>query len=417
MMSIKDAILIPTLVLTLFSSLNAQQEDFLSFGYLPAYRFHLIDSINLDQLTHLIVAFGNPNRMGKFDFEGQNIGPIIRKAKKHQIKVLLSFGGRTTAESAAAWDYWLKPWNRSQLINEMRLLVQRHQVDGIDIDLEGSDVPPHYSDFILDTKRMLNARQGILTVALPAKKRYPVLNDSALKAIDYLLLMAYDLRGPFRPDDPGQHSPLFFAERSIAFWKSEGVPSQKIVLGLPLYGWEFASSGRVYSVSYGFLVARDSSLAQKDRVDNIFYNGLPTIEAKTKLAMEKAGGVMFWELGQDAFNEMAILNKVYQTIHQPSLEISEEEIITTTIIEEPPLVASTDIVYAEEEVDYNPPPTQKTFLINALGKMMFVHQGLEGEVVVKKIPEYPTGLYVLHTLLESKLIQLPINKVPAPLSK
>lgn len=33
---------------------------------------------------------------------------------------------------------------------------------------------------------------------------------------------------------------------------------------------------------------------------NVYYNGVPTIEAKTKYARENLGGVMIWEVTQDS---------------------------------------------------------------------------------------------------------------------
>jgi len=45
------------------------------------------------------------------------------------------------------------------------------------------------------------------------------------------------------------------------------------------------------------------------------YNGIPTVQAKTHLAMEDASGVMFWALDHDAQGELSLVNAIYQAAH------------------------------------------------------------------------------------------------------
>jgi hypothetical protein len=46
----------------------------------------------------------------------------------------------------------------------------------------------------------------------------------------------------------------------------------------------------------------------------VFYNGIPTMQRKAELARERAGGVMIWELGQDAAGDASLLT-VLQTAY------------------------------------------------------------------------------------------------------
>jgi GH18 family chitinase len=46
------------------------------------------------------------------------------------------------------------------------------------------------------------------------------------------------------------------------------------------------------------------------------YNGIPTIQQKTRLAMERAGGVMIWALDHDSHNETSLLNAIFQTVQE-----------------------------------------------------------------------------------------------------
>jgi len=68
-------------------------------------------------------------------------------------------------------------------------------------------------------------------------------------------------------------------------------------------------------------VQADPSAAQLDSVDyfgaTLHYNGIPTIQTKTQLAMEKAGGIMFWALDHDAQGDLSLVNAIHQTVHKP----------------------------------------------------------------------------------------------------
>ena len=63
----------------------------------------------------------------------------------------------------------------------------------------------------------------------------------------------------------------------------------------------------------------DPSAAQKDVFDfygtTYHYNGIPTVRAKTQIALEQAGGIMFWTLDYDAQGEYSLVNVIYQTVN------------------------------------------------------------------------------------------------------
>ena len=48
-----------------------------------------------------------------------------------------------------------------------------------------------------------------------------------------------------------------------------------------------------------------------DEVDGIYFNGIKTIERKTQFAIKKGlGGVMIWEIGQDASGDSSLLKAI-----------------------------------------------------------------------------------------------------------
>ena len=42
----------------------------------------------------------------------------------------------------------------------------------------------------------------------------------------------------------------------------------------------------------------------------LYYNGIPTIQKKVKLAKKEAGGVMFWHIGGDAAGDKSLVTAI-----------------------------------------------------------------------------------------------------------
>ena len=392
-----------TLLLLVFSGIRllAQTDEFKIFGYLPHYRFDEIQRIDLDKLTHLCIGFAHPDRTGAIDFGGEDIFPVMVEAKDRGLNTLMTLaGGAITPEQEANWDYWLKPWNRHKLIEEIMQVVERYEFDGVDVDLEWDHVDRHYNGFVTGLKSKLAERGKILTAALPGKKRYAVLTDDAIQAFDYIQLMAYDVTGPFAPQRPGPHSPLHFAKRSIEFWVEQGVAREKLILGIPLYGWEFTERSGVFSVSYGFMVARDTAYAQRDQVDGIYYNGIPTVTAKTELAREKAGGIMFWELGQDAFNDYSLLAAAHQIVHKPeSIDMQDLDRPQVIMVSSGTATGNNIEDLIEEVVDQQPLHGVRLFISESQKRLFLIREREGQRDVVFRLPDYPSGFYVLTNIL------------------
>ena len=304
-------------ILLFFSTLLLARQTRI-VGYLPYQKFPLLDQIPLEKLTHLCIAFANPDEQGYLSAGRSSLLPVVRRAHQDSVKVLISLaGGAMKPEWEEAWKRHLAPWNRSAFISKILLFVESNELDGVDIDLEWKQVTHHYSSFVLELREALNAQGKLLTAALPGTTRYKNLSDEALQAFDFINLMAYDLTGPWTAGRPGPHSPYAMAISSITYWKNQGMPADKLVLGIPLYGWDFSKPGNVASVPYGTLVASNPAYAHVDQVGKIYYNGIVTAIAKTELAKNQEGGIMLWELGKDAYNEHSILSSVHEAVYGP----------------------------------------------------------------------------------------------------
>lgn len=313
--------------LVLTYTLGAQ--SFRVIGYLPHYRLEYLDKINFKSITHLNIAFANPDINGYLLTCGNDIRPAVLKAHDNHVKAMISLaGGFLKPEWKAAWKRNMNTDNRSAFISKIVDYVKQNDLDGIDLDLEWKYVDENYNAFVIQLSDSLKCYEKLLSAAMPGKFRYVNMNDEALHCFDFINLMAYDATGPWCPRKPGQHSSLAFAESCINFWiEKQGVDPQKISLGLPFYGYNFNNPSKVYGFYYNSMITRSSENMYKDQVGHMYYNGIPTIKAKTQMARDKVGGVMLWELSQDALD----------TLPSCSLLAAVQDVLTT-----PPSLALAD---------------------------------------------------------------------------
>lgn len=294
-------------------------QKFRVIGYLPQYRMDFVDKVRFEYLTHLNIAFANPDAQGMLTTAKNDIRPAIKKAHELNVKVMISLGGgHLYPEWKTAWQKYMQESNRSYFISNIIQYLKENELDGVDVDLEWKDVDKNYSPFILELKQALSSEGKLLTAALPGKHRYANISDEALQAFDFINLMAYDACGPWNPKRPGQHSSTEFAKNCIDYWVTkQGIDPSRLSLGLPCYGYNFTDPSNVYGFYYRSMVEKDVEHIYKDQVGGMYYNGIPTIKSKTQIACDKIGGVMMWELSQDAIDtlqEYSLLKAVYETV-------------------------------------------------------------------------------------------------------
>ena len=283
-------------------------------GYLPSYRFDSNEKIDYCKLTHLNLAFANPNSNGKLlinDFSGV----VVRaRNENNNIKIYISIGGGyLTDEQALTWSNSIDiKDNRPIIINEIVNFVVDNSLDGVDVDLEWQYVTSGYSNFVIELKSALSAKGKGMTAALPGTTKFDNITQEALQTFDFINIMAYDFTGPWNPTASGQHSSYNNAVESINFWKNTGISQIKLTLGVPFYGYDFSNSSNVTSFTFGQMVSTNNSYSEIDNVDMKFYNGRPTIKSKVKLASEQVSGIMIWELGQDSFSDYSLLKTIHK---------------------------------------------------------------------------------------------------------
>ncbi|WP_427874235.1 glycosyl hydrolase family 18 protein [Flavobacterium sp. MMS24-S5] len=97
-------------------------------------------TIQYSKLTHINIAFENPDANGYLSFNsGSNA--IINAAHAQNIKVFVSLGGGSVSEGGAIRDNYfnlITPANRTAFIQKIYDYVVAHNFDGVDVDLEVS---------------------------------------------------------------------------------------------------------------------------------------------------------------------------------------------------------------------------------------------------------------------------------------
>lgn len=311
------------LVLSPFAAASAKP---VTVGYLAIYRgLDLsIDRTHLPSFTHFNLSFANPDKDGAFVRDGnaacmigafgarvsvESLRASVTRLQAGGAKVLVAVGGGVLPDCSGDWKALLAPDKRDATVAALVALADQLGLDGIDIDLEGElltaiDRAGNYVPFIQALSKALKARGKLLTCATGSYEggMIPV---GSIPYFDLVNVMSYDAIGPNWGPSGAEHSPLAMAQRDLDLWLARGVAPERLVLGVPFYGYGFG--GDKPNWSYRDLVAAHPGAAKGDVVGRacagcryITHNGPATIEAKAGLALAKAGGVMVWELSQDS---------------------------------------------------------------------------------------------------------------------
>lgn len=269
----------------------------------------------IKKLTHINYAFALPRADGSLDFPANEwkLRQIVQTAHANNSRVLIAVGGwglEKEFETIAA-----SPELRAKFVTRLMQYVDENNLDGVDVDWEyptGSAQSEHFLALMRELRAASAARNKLLTAAVAAYGyNGQGIPDETFALVDFLNVMAYD-------DGGAHHSTYAFAERSLDYWHTRGLSPDKIALGVPFYA-------RPSAVSFRKLVEQDASAAQTDFSKYhgalAAYNGLPTIRAKTQLAMQRASGIMIWSINDDADGEHSLLNAIAATAQGKIFEL------------------------------------------------------------------------------------------------
>ncbi|MCT4509655.1 MAG: glycosyl hydrolase family 18 protein [Tepidibacter sp.] len=282
-------------------------------------------NIQYDKLTHIIYAFLIPKEDGSLVpiKKPDELKKLVKKGHENNVKVLIAVGGwfdeaytplDNRFEKIAASDEL-----RESLVNNIVKFVDEYNLDGVEIDWEYPDLGQsslNYEKLVLELSSKLKEKNKYLTAALNgawSKEEGPAVSKSVttkcLESFDWISIMAYDMNNK-------QHSPFWFADTSIEYWLNRDVPKEKIVIGIPFYAHPTNPTWKVYRD----IVKQDKENAYKDAatIDSIkyYYNGINTVKEKTRLALNKASGVMLFDVNEDTLDDLSLVKSIDDVINE-----------------------------------------------------------------------------------------------------
>lgn len=286
-----------------------------------AYCYHTnaiatFDTAKLAYITHLHFAFLNPQEGGTLQTltNFPNFEALKNLAKEKGVKTAISLSGNEVLYRTIAAN----EKTRKLFVKNIVDFAVRYGLDGIDLDWEypranfGSDVT--FTLFAQELSAELHSWHKYLSMAVTAGLFAGPVKDGitpeAIAAVDFVNLMAYDGIGT-DVTNPNHHSSQAMAERVLNTWLTDkGLPKEKAVVGLPMYGKNTANTARTY-----ITLLADGANPNEDQftvgTSTYYYNGINTIKAKTQFAKQHGNGVMFWEFAQDARGANSLIKAAY----------------------------------------------------------------------------------------------------------
>lgn len=279
-------------------------------GYLPDYRAAEFDFDSARALTDLILFSAEPTATGDLAMSRlQNIPWAKLRAFKtrERVRLILCVGGweRSTHFPVVAKS----PELRKQFAHAAVRTCLAERLDGIDLDWEHpKDLAEQegYGKLLAELRAAFTPHGLTLSVTMASWQK---LTPEAFAAVDWVQIMSYD--------HPGRHSTFEAAQADVQTLLKAGAPAEKIVLGLPFYGRNIKVPDT--ALTYRELVTKYHPKGDADEVDGVSFNGPVTIRRKTEYALKtRLGGVMIWELGQDASGESSLLKVVRSAVDRPT---------------------------------------------------------------------------------------------------
>ncbi|MDB4834995.1 glycosyl hydrolase family 18 protein [Cyclobacteriaceae bacterium] len=302
-------------------------------GYLPSYRDP--STVQYDKLTDVVFSFINPTTTGNlitnnsvaepelWGFDMNRFLTAKNGANTAGINLWVALGGADGSERRSA-RLKLVTGNtnyRITLINDLIDFANTHNLYGVSIDWEfpkDATAKNSHETFLRELKTAIasSSRPNLkVSIAVGGETLGTVnhtqyINANAIQYADEVHVMAYDF--PSNNYDNNNHSTLADAQTSFNGWSSFGVPKEKMILCMPFYG---RTADRSAVIEYSSIPGNTTTY-NSDVYNGYYYNGKPTLEAKTDFVMTEGGmGVAIWDLGQDKSGQYSLLDVVYEKMN------------------------------------------------------------------------------------------------------
>ena len=307
----------------------------LFIGYYPDWGKWHKPAYTVDKVTHVLWSFITPDTDGSLRGDAAEdpsaLDEMVALGHAAGTKVIVSLGGGGQSENfvPVASDDAL----RGRFIANLVQFVADHNLDGLDMDWEWEYNPVPDADTIAYNKLLSELRAALpegktLSAALPCSPYYGkwFTPEVLVANLDWFGFMTYDITGDW--DDKAMFdSPLYphegyttwSWEETRDYWEKRGVPTEKMVFGIPSFGFEFKGAtgpgtdftkGSAKQVPYKDIVANTEWEYFFDSVSvspyGVSSTGYVTFEDPHSSAVKSRwvkdngyAGIMVWEVSHD----------------------------------------------------------------------------------------------------------------------
>jgi GH18 family chitinase len=308
-------------------------------GFYPSFREKRlpIDDIPFDYLTRIIYAFAEPKENGHLNTASLiHSDQLIRAAHRNNVEVYFSIGG-----GSGKSDYFASvatnKTKRRRFIRDIVEYSKKYCFDGVDIDweqwtLDKNNKPSRIEQkglvvLLHDLNKALDSIGKGLSMDVYASvwagQNYL---DEAVEFVDYVHIMAYDFSGKWsKPKPHSSVAQAFGWDKSeppsgVHYWLNQRKWSkEKLILGIPFYGRDF-NTENVRGKPYREILAEYPNADEVDEINKIYYNSPKTVRRKVQLTKQKKlGGVMIWEITQDAKGNDSLLKHIFKEMFESSM--------------------------------------------------------------------------------------------------
>jgi chitinase len=293
------------------AALLTTRAEFKIIGYVVDWSGDQSGSLQFDKMTHVNYAFVTvANNTGGISSPNDGLmRNLVTAAHAKGVKVMASIGGGGGNNDVYFRAISANSGYRAAFVTNCDNLLTKYSLDGIDIDWEyPSEAPdPSSANFTLlmtDLATKMHSKGKLVSAAVcggSVGTAALAIQPAVFQVVDFLNIMAYDHAA-------APHSSYEKSVIDLHSWRSRGLPKDKAVLGVPFYGRD----ANYNSMNYNTIVAADPTAPTKDLYNGYYYNGIPTMQKKTKLAADSGGGIMFWESSMDTkVQSTSLLTAIY----------------------------------------------------------------------------------------------------------
>lgn len=308
---------------------GSKQQVNISFAYRPevfAYYYYSPweeFTANAGLFSDIALRWFAADSGGNLNYEYQDkYQKVMQYCRQQGIRTHL---GVALMDKDALHSLLIDPAARRNLIKQMADQVTTDEYDGVNIDFEfiPSTDAACFTQFLRELKAALG-EDKMLSVAVFARtgqENWPVAYQyrEIGKIVDRVVVMAYDYS--YADSAPGPVAPLWWVKDVTAYMISN-IPREKILLGLPTYGYNWAAGKkavtvtapklaeiqRQYRVVGGFDAASMSPYYTYSDENNQKHtiwleNEASLAEKLNQAAINRLGGIAFWRIG-NGFNDL-----------------------------------------------------------------------------------------------------------------